>query len=80
MYTGTETAPVFSPGVFPMTIFDAYYFPVGQGTPIESAQSNPSITIASAGVPEPSSFYLSAIGLAGFAVYRARRRRRSLMA
>ena len=74
MYTGTEAAPVFSPGVFPMTIFDAYYFPVGQGTPVESPQSNPTITIAPAGVPEPSSLYLSMLGMAGLAVAVARRR------
>jgi hypothetical protein len=73
MYTGTETAPVFSPGVFPMTIFDAYYFPVGQGTPIESPQTNPTITIASAGVPEPSSFYLSMLGMAALAFAVGRR-------
>jgi hypothetical protein len=74
MYTGTETAPLFAPGSFPMTIFNAYYFPVGQGTPIESAQTNPTIGIVSAGVPEPSSFYLSILGLAALALVIARRR------
>jgi hypothetical protein len=73
MYTGTEAAPVFSPGVFPMTTFDAYYFPEGQGTPIDSAQTNPTVTVAPA-VPEPSSFYLSMLAMAALALVVARRR------
>lgn len=58
-----------------MTTFDAYYFPVGEGTTIISPQTNPNITFASAGVPEPASFGLSALGLAAFALVVPARRR-----
>jgi hypothetical protein len=75
MYSGPESGPTISPAVYTTTVFNAYYFPVGQGVPIESGQSNLNVTVASTGAPEPSSFYLSALGIAAFALYQGRRNR-----
>jgi len=75
MYSGPESGPTISPAVYTTTVFNAYYFPVGKGTPIESPQTNLTVTVASTGVPEPSSFYLSALGMAGFVLYHGRRNR-----
>ena len=63
MYSGPESSPTILPGVYTTKVFNAYYFPVGQGTPIESPQTNMNVTLASVTAPEPSSFYLSIIGL-----------------
>jgi hypothetical protein len=75
MYSGPETAPMFSPSVFTTTQFNAYYFPVGQGTPIESPQTNTNVTV-SAATPEPSSVLLSLIGFAALGVCAVARQRR----
>ena len=66
MYSGPESGPTISPAVYTTTVFNAYYFPVGQGTPIESPQTNLNVIVASTAAPEASSFYLSALGIAAF--------------
>jgi hypothetical protein len=78
MYSGPESSPTILPGVYTTKVFNAYYFPVGQGTPIESPQTNMDVTLASVTAPEPSSFYLSFIGLTAlfFSVAACQRRRK----
>ena len=76
MYSGPESAPIFSPAVYTTTAFDAYYFPLGVGTPIESPQTNANVSV-SAATPEPSSVFLSLIGLAGLSLFAAARRRKA---
>jgi hypothetical protein len=77
MYSGpnSEASPTFAPAVYTTTVFDAYYFPVGQGTTIESPQTNIPVTI-SAATPEPSSVLLSLLGLVALSLLAVKRQGR----